>query len=378
MVFSSIGIIILAALGLYDVTKSILHYREHLASRATTGKTSKSKKRFEHSRSQMPIKRIARISFVVIIIFMLSIPLLDNGGILYPINSNWLSSADVPPSIANGGTGYRFKTDDWINALEWISKDTPKNAVIAAWWDYGYWITTMGNRTSLADNATINQTRIETLARMFMSDEDQGIKIAKDLKADYILVYVVGQRFSGVNGTSFYTLGNGGDESKKQWFLRIGGFNEQNYLEQDGYTPNTRFWNSTLLGHLMPFIPVSYASFQRGILTNIQPQYQPGSIGLYIKDIKYPNDMNTTKDNDQPLSLVYSSDSFRTNNPGIVFGVLIYKINYNYLPKASTNTNLAEENILQNPILLSRQGNGNSGTAVNSSISQTSINTTHE
>jgi dolichyl-diphosphooligosaccharide--protein glycosyltransferase len=87
--------------------------------------------------------------------------------------------------------------------------------------------------------------------------------------------------------------------------------------------------------------------------------------------------MNTTKDNDQPLSLVYSSDSFRTNNPGIVFGVLIYKINYNYLPKASTtNTNLAEENILQNPILLSRQGNGNSGTAVNSSISQTSINTT--
>jgi dolichyl-diphosphooligosaccharide--protein glycosyltransferase len=56
----------------------------------------------------------------------------------------------------------------------------------------------------------------------------------------------------GTNGTSFYTLGNGGDESKKQWFMRIGGFDESDYLEKDGVTPKQRFWNTTLLGQLIP------------------------------------------------------------------------------------------------------------------------------
>jgi dolichyl-diphosphooligosaccharide--protein glycosyltransferase len=163
-------------------------------------------------------------------------------------------------------------------------------------------------------------------------------------------------------------LGNGGDESKKQWFLRIGGFNESNYLEQDGFTPTPRFWNATLLGNLIPFTPVSYASFQEGVLTNIQPQYQPGSMGLYSKNIKYPGD---TEDN-KPLRLVYSSDSFRTDEPGLVFGVLLYEVNDDYTPKTS-NTDLSEENNLQNPTSLSQQGDGNStaaATAANSSTSK--------
>ena len=30
--------------------------------------------------------------------------------------------------------------------MEWLSKNTEPDAVIASWWDYGYWITTLGNR----------------------------------------------------------------------------------------------------------------------------------------------------------------------------------------------------------------------------------------
>ena len=282
--------------------------------------TSKTKKKFERSRKQ-PISGVVRISYIVIIIFMLTIPL------IYPANSNWRISADIPPSIANGGTGYRLQTNDWIDALNWLSKNTTKDSVIAAWWDYGYWITTLGNRTSLADNATINQTRIATIAKMFIDQKEEGVKVSHDLKADYILIYVVGQRFSGINGTSFYMLGNGGDESKKQWFIKIGGFDPQTYLQQDGFTPTPIFWNTTLLGQLIPFTPQAYASFRGGALTNIQPQYQPGTIAIYSKDIKYPLD---NQSNHRPLSLVYSSPSFTNNNPGLVFGVLIYKVNHNY------------------------------------------------
>jgi dolichyl-diphosphooligosaccharide--protein glycosyltransferase len=328
LVFSSIGIIILAGLGLYEVTRSILEYKETYTTERSSisAKGSKAKRKFENIKVKHQHKSIIlRLAYIAVITSLLVVPM------IYPPNSNWLSLADIPPSIANGGTGYRVTTTDWFDALNWISKSTPKDSVIASWWDYGYWITALGNRTSLADNATINQTRIKTLAKMFIDQEEGGIKIAQDLKADYILVYFVAQRFPGVNATSMYTLGSGGDESKKQWFMRIGGFDERNYLEQDGVTPTPRFWNTTLLGQLIPFTPIAYASFQNGMLANIQQDYAPGTLGLYSKDIKFPT--NATKN--QPLSLVYSSESFRSNNPGLVFAVLVYKVNHDYVPRPS-------------------------------------------
>ena len=320
LVFSSIGIILLAGLGLYEITSSIINYR------VSPEASHKKKKRTEGEKITHMNKSL-KIVYSIILVLLISIPVLDNG-ILFPQNSNWISSADIPPSIANGGTGFRIKTDDWINALDWISANTSSKSVIASWWDYGYWITTLGNRTSLADNATINQTRIATIAKMFMDQTDNGIKIAKDLKSDYIVVYIVGQRFTGMNGSALYVLGNGGDESKKQWFIRIGGFDENKYLEQDGFTPTQFFWNSTLLGQLIPFTPVSY-------ILNGAPssQYQPGATAIYSKDVKYPENGNA----EQPLKLVYSSASFKSERPGLFFAVLIYQVNHNYIPKTTSD-----------------------------------------
>ncbi len=315
LVFSSIGIILLAGIGLYEITRTVINYKATEPSHKRKRKTEVEKT----SQMDRPIK----IVYAVIVVVLVSIPVIDNG-ILYPQNSNWLSSADIPPSIANGGTGFRIKTNDWINALDWIAANTSSNSVVASWWDYGYWITTLANRTSLADNATINQTRIATIAKMFMDQTENGLKIAKDLKSDYIVVYIVGQRFSGINSSELYVLGNGGDESKKQWFIRIGGFDENRYLEQDGFTPTTFFWNSTLLGQLIPFTPVSY-------ILNGAPsgEYQPGAMAIYAKHIKYPQNATV----DQPLKLAYSSDSFNSNRPGLFFGVLVYEVNKNYMPK---------------------------------------------
>ncbi|MGI0029127.1 MAG: peptidylprolyl isomerase, partial [Nitrososphaera sp.] len=249
-----------------------------------------------------------------------------------------VSSADVPAAIANGGTGYRLSTDDWTDALNWISVNTEPDAVVASWWDYGYWITTLGNRATLADNATINSTRIETIAKMLISDEQSGIKIAQDLKADYIVIYIVGQvryigtaNAEGTNSTAgqtipIYTLGQGGDESKKQWFMRIGGFDEHKYIEPDGFTPTPEFWNSTLLGRLIPFELLSYVPIgAEGGAAEGSAVWRQGLTGLYAQNVKYPADGAA----DQPLHLVYSSPSFN-DKENIMFGVFIYKVNQEY------------------------------------------------
>ena len=347
LVFASIGIIVLAGLGLYEVTRSILAHREaaaqtsaaSAASRATA-LTREERRKAEFGGFRTRSGQMIRIAYVVVVIMMLSIPL------FWPTNSSWISSADVPAAIANGGTGFRTSTDDWTEALNWISENTESDAVVAAWWDYGYWITTLGGRTTLADNATINSTRIETLAKMLISDQESGLKIANDLDADYIVVYVVGQiRLYGspamLNGTAssnsteqipLYTLGQGGDESKKQWFMRIGGFDETRYIHNDGFTPTPAFWNNTLLGKLFPFSPASYVMFggDGGIqnIRNVTQGWQQGFVGLYTQENKYPADGGP----DQPLHLVYASPSY-VNEENIAFGVFVYKINQDYVPK---------------------------------------------
>jgi dolichyl-diphosphooligosaccharide--protein glycosyltransferase len=341
MVYSSIAIVILASIGLYELTRSILQNRIENQNKI---KEREFRKNIKEGKILPDVKPLVKISFVVMVVFLVSIPLIDYNGVIYPKNFNWISSADIPPSIVNGATGFRMQVEDWIDALDWIENNTPNDSVIASWWDYGYWITTLGNKTTLADNATINQTRIQTIAKMLMSEQETATQIAQDLKADYILVYIVADRHNGPNGNSFYTLGSGGDESKKQWFMKIGGFNERDYVEDDGFTPNTNFWNNTLLGKLIPFTPISYASFGNGMLTNIQPEYSSGTIALNLKDIKYP--INGT--NDQPYKLVYASPSFENDTEDIVFGVFVYQVNKNYRPnpmsqELSTNMNITKD-----------------------------------
>ena len=176
LVFASVGIIVLAGLGLYEVTRSIMAYRVATATPAATGPTRltaatrEERRRMEFaSRGHSTSGQVVKISFVIVMIMMLSIPM------FYPSNSNWVSSADVPTAIANGGTGFRVQSDDWINAMDWLSKNTEPDAVVASWWDYGYWITTLGNKPTLADNATLNHTRIQSIAKMFVSDEESGM-----------------------------------------------------------------------------------------------------------------------------------------------------------------------------------------------------------
>jgi dolichyl-diphosphooligosaccharide---protein glycosyltransferase len=316
LVFASIGMVILSSIGIYEAVRSITSIRRDTEKQSIGPVQSGAKSSAKSIKSKKHI--FVYITFSSILIAMLTIPM------VYDKNTNWISSADVPTSISNGGTNYRLTTNDWIDTLDWMSKNTPKNSTIASWWDYGYWITALGNRTSLADNATINQTRIETIAKMFISPEEEGWKLAKNLKADYILIYVVGQKLPASDPTSkspIFVLGSGGDESKKHWFIRIGGFNETDYLESNGDAPKQKFWDS-LIGHMMPFKPIGNYNPNTG---SISPTFEPNTIPFYMKDIKYPKGNSS-----QPLTLEYASKSFESNDPGLFFGVLLYKVNPNY------------------------------------------------
>ena len=61
---------------------------------------------------------------------------------------------------------------DWIDATQWLREHTPSDSIIFSWWDWGYYIQTLGERTTLADNSTLIDWQIEKIARTFMSSPE--------------------------------------------------------------------------------------------------------------------------------------------------------------------------------------------------------------
>ena len=227
----------------------------------------------------------------------------------------------VPPIILNGGSKFNGSFTDWNEAMNWIKNNTPEDSVVASWWDYGYWIQTKGERTSLADNSTLIDHVIEKIAKIFLSTPDQGWHSLQEMEADYFVIFLASERL-GVTGNEnqpLYILnGAGGDESKKQWFMRIAQEPLPKYLHDDGLSGTDYFWNETLMGQMIPFKLLGYVNLE----TNQQSlNYQPGFLAIYEKNIKLSEDGNG------PLKLVYSSPSFERSDPGHMVGVYIYEIN---------------------------------------------------
>ena len=295
-VFASLSLIILSSLGLSILVKDILNNTE--------------RKKFKNL--------IIKFSFIVGIIILLVIP------ISFPSNGNWVTAAKTPPTILNGGTAYPVSTNDWLESMEWIKNNTPKDAVIASWWDYGYWISTLAERASIADNSTLNDSIIENIAKMFISSPKEGWQILRDMQADYVVIFISGQRLAVDNeGQALYILQGGGDESKKQWFIRIAGNSLDQYLQSDGISGTDYFWNDTLLGKMFPFTPLAYVNFQT---SQQSATYQPGFTPVYVKDIKYTSDSNG------PLRLVHASPSFNAEKGQPMIGVFIYEVNKDFVP----------------------------------------------
>jgi dolichyl-diphosphooligosaccharide--protein glycosyltransferase len=142
------------------------------------------------------------------------------------IGTGSLSSSQISPG------GYYH---DWEQSLTWMRTNLPGDTVVVSWWDYGYWLTPIGNMTTVNDNATVNSTRIGMTGMAFMqTNEIYSAKVFRRLKADYALVYF---------GYLFNPLG--GDEGKWQWMIRIANdhylFYKSLGMEEDNWARSSVF-----------------------------------------------------------------------------------------------------------------------------------------
>ena len=61
--------------------------------------------------------------------------------------------------------------DDYREAYLWLKSKTPEDARVMAWWDYGYQLAGIANRTTIADGNTWNHEHIALLGKCLVSPE---------------------------------------------------------------------------------------------------------------------------------------------------------------------------------------------------------------
>ncbi|XP_076455987.1 dolichyl-diphosphooligosaccharide--protein glycosyltransferase subunit STT3B-like [Babylonia areolata] len=169
---------------------------------------------------------------------------------LFAVHCTWVtSSAYSSPSIvlaSYGQGGTRTILDDFREAYYWLRQNTHEKARVMSWWDYGYQIAGMGNRTTLVDNNTWNNSHIALVGKAMSSNETAAYDIMRMLDVDYVLVI-----FGGVIGYS------GDDINKFLWMVRIAeGEHPKDIRESDYFTPQGEFrvdsaGSPTLLNCLM-------------------------------------------------------------------------------------------------------------------------------
>ena len=117
--------------------------------------------------------------------------------------------------------------DDFRESYWWLRDNTPEDARVMAWWDYGYQIAGVANRTTLADGNTWNHEHIALLGKCLVSPEEVGHPIVRQL-ADYVLVWTT--RYAGMPGD---------DLAKSPHMARIAG-SVYDDVKQEGFYVDER------------------------------------------------------------------------------------------------------------------------------------------
>ena len=361
--FASISVIILSSIGLSILIKHLFN-------------------NIENNSRNNSLRSLIKISSIFVLICLLVIPL------VLPQNTNWVDYAKYQATILNGGSSYNVVHGDWPHALNWMKSNTPSDSVIFSWWDYGYWITTIGDRISLADNATLVDWQIEKIARTFISSpEDAWVILDSDYKTNVVEHFVNQPTINGkLISPSEYKKPYCDDPSQNPAFINPQDLNPSEYYVEEcdilghylhqitgidadyvvifiagmkltgpnlppyyilegGGDESKMTWYMKIGGvdqsefvesdnhtpknafwntMLGKMIPFRIVGYADPSTDAIYDSYQNGLVPVYTPEIKYPNN------GDGPFKLVYTSPSIDRIEKGPVTAILIYEINKDY------------------------------------------------
>ncbi len=112
---------------------------------------------------------LARVTVAVLLVLILF-----TQGVAFLAMSTQYAHAVSQPSImykARLNSGKEIIVEDYLKGYEWIKDNTPTDSRVLSWWDYGYQIAGIANRTTLADGNTWNLEHIALIGKMLTAPQ---------------------------------------------------------------------------------------------------------------------------------------------------------------------------------------------------------------
>jgi asparagine N-glycosylation enzyme membrane subunit Stt3 len=78
----------------------------------------------------------------------------------------------------------------WQQAMAWVRENTPKDAVFSHWWDYGYWVQTIGERATFLDGGNAYGWWDHQMGRYVLTgqNEQEALEVLKTHNVSYLLI----------------------------------------------------------------------------------------------------------------------------------------------------------------------------------------------
>jgi len=78
----------------------------------------------------------------------------------------------------------------WQSAMQWAKNNTPQGSIFVSWWDYGYWIQTLGQRPTLTDggHAATNWDYLVGRYVLTTPNPETALSFVKTQNVSYLLI----------------------------------------------------------------------------------------------------------------------------------------------------------------------------------------------
>ena len=217
-------------------------------------------------------------------------------------------------------------TQQWQKAMSWVRDNTPSTAVFAHWWDYGYWLQSIGERATVLDggNFIVYWNHLMGRYALIGNDNMQALEFLYAHNATHFLIDStdIGKY------SAFSSIGSDGNYDRFSWLNTFVRDNQQTqetknstiYIYSSGGVPTDGDIIYNLNGTQI-FLPGQKA----GIAFIILEENKSGTLATQPHAVfVYQN-----KQYNLPLRYAYINNEFKDFGSGIEAGVYLMPAVYN-------------------------------------------------
>jgi asparagine N-glycosylation enzyme membrane subunit Stt3 len=121
-------------------------------------------------------------TFKIVMLLVFALALIASGILIYNSYNTIANQAQYTGPSAH---------IQWQKSMEWVRENTPQDSVFAHWWDYGYWVQSLGQRRTIADGGHFQgEEGIHRIGRYVLTTprNETALSYFKSMNVDYLLI----------------------------------------------------------------------------------------------------------------------------------------------------------------------------------------------